>query len=493
LTHTAPPDVSVLDPALSDVPGRRSFVGAGWFTVIASLMCGLAPMLLIGSTKLGVKAPFAHDDAWRIALLVCVVVGVRFAWVVATHPQRVYEIIFWLFTYVFLGLAPMLQMRTGIYPETIPVLDTSLNLRTMGLIIIASIAFGAGLAMAGNGAKLREKLVNRQHRVYQTAPHRLLALCTGALLFSTFYASKLGLGVLFGDRDTRSAIEASIFPPTINAVVKATATLPLIICFTGLMRWRQERKQQGLSGPTVLPVLVLLMLFTVVNPVSVPRYYAGTAVLSVLAAAGAVRNARRARIFALALAFGLVLGFPYASAARTPETASLADRGGPATVLTSADFDAFDQLNNAIGLVQQEGAQDGRQASGALLFFVPRAIWESKPEDTGPLLAQFRDYKIENLSSPLQAEMYVDGGTFWLIVGMGLFGFAIRKLDLRAALDHTTGSSALSVVLPFYMIIILRGSLLQAMAGLAVLVTTGLFVGGRRVPQPHPTPIPASA
>lgn len=442
------------------------------------MMCGLAPALLIGSTQLGTREPTVHDPHWALTLWILIPVGLRFAWVVATKPQRFFEVVFWLFTYVFLGLAPMVQLRTGQLPETIPVLDTSLNLETILLIIAGSITFALGLALGGGDSRTRQRVRKFEST---TAPHRLLILCAVSMLFSTYYASRLGLGVLFGPRDSRSAIEGNIWPQTVNAVVKAGATFPLIICFTGLMRWRRERKAIGLPGPTWLPVLVFVLLAVVVNPISVPRYYAGTAILAVAAGLGAISTPRRARIFALAIAFGLVLGFPYASAARTTETTTLADRGGPARVLASADFDAFDQINNSIAYVRANGPAHGQQFSGAMLFFVPRAVWTSKPEDTGPLLADFREYKVTNLSSPIFAELFVDGGWALVLVGMAAIGFGVRRVDLRAVRETQRGSStALAVVLPFYMIILLRGSLLQAMAGLAVLVTTGLFVGGRK-------------
>lgn len=458
-------------PQTAPLPTVSPTSAAIWFTLTATLVSGVAPLLLVSSTPLGGQ----HSGAWPLAWLFAIAAGLRFSWVVGQGAQRLFEVVFWLFTYIFLGLAPMLQMRSGVYPETIPFLDVDYNARAMGVIAVgaASAAFGMLLAGSVNG----RRAVRAGSARVPTAPHRLLTACVASLMFSSAYVLVIGPGTLFLSRNERSAIEAAIFPATINAIVKASSTLPLIICFAALMRLRQERREQGRVGPTVLPIVVLVMLLLVVNPASVPRYYAGTALLAVLAAVGATRTPTRGRVFALTLAFSLVIVFPYASATRTAETLSLADLGGPAQTLTTADYDAFDQINNGVAYVEERGAQRGTQVLGAALFAVPRDLWTSKPIDTGPLLAEYRAYKTTNLSSPLWAEFFVDGGWLGLIIGMGAFGALIRRLDLRALGPYR---STLAAVVPFYLIIVLRGPLLQAMAGLTVLTLTGLFVSGRR-------------
>ncbi len=443
-----------------------------WFAIIATLMAGIAPVMLISSTPLN----DGSSPAWIPAYIFVIVVGLRFAWVVATQPQRLFEVVFWLFTYVFMGLAPIAQLRSGRYPSTISFVDTSLNVETVAAVAIGTAAFCVGLAIAGQ----RRKGPRRAYRVPRTNPYRLQILCFFSILFTLLYIHKVGVGVLLGNRLHRSNVEADIYGPLITAIVNASATLPLIICFAGLIRWRRERKRQGLRGPIFLPFVVFVLMAIVLSPTSIPRYYFGTAIIAVLASLGATSTPLRARLFALLLAFGLVIVFPFAAASRTPERLTLADLGGPAQVLTTADFDAFDQLNNGIAYVDQNGAQNGQQLAGAVLFAVPRMFWENKPIDTGILLAQYRDYDEENLSAPIWAEFFVDGGWGFLIIGMAGLGYLLRRLDLRAALDRGAGGTALLITLPFYLVIILRGSLLQSMAGFSVLVLTGLFITTRK-------------
>jgi hypothetical protein len=467
---------AVVEPAGSDVahedarPGPQRGSAWVWFAVSATVLVGLAPTLVMGSTPLSERS----SDAWPWAWLVTLLVGLRYAWVVAVAPSRLYELIVWLFTYVFLGLAALAQMRSGTYPGTTPDLDTSLNATTMAVIGVGAAAFGVGLLL-GPG---------QRERFRQPAPrmsnHRLLFFTALVLLFSAWYASRVGIGTLFTTRAERTAVEEITFgDPTVRAVIKAAATLPLVVAFSGLVRLRRQREQEGRRGPVMLTGLVLVVMVIVISPVSSPRYLFGTAALAVVVALGATTTTARTRWFALLLAAGLVLVFPYADATRRPGPG--AELSGPAQALSSSDFDAFDQVNNAVAYVQAEGTTQGGQALGAALFWVPRSIWAGKPQDTGVLLADFREYTFSNLSAPLWAELFINGGWPVLVLGMAALGVLVRRLDGGPVTDGRGrhGGGVLADILPFYFIIMLRGSLLQSMAGFAVLAASGLFVSER--------------
>ncbi len=467
--------------ALAELPRRalhpRSLsASAAWFGVTAVGLGILAPILLISATPLG----SGSSSAWVWAWVLTVVAGVRYAWLVATAPYRLYELIFWLFTDVFLGFAPLVQMRSGRYPATTKFIDTSLNGEAMLVVGIGVAAFCIGLSIVGNRHATRHSAPKK----FALTPGGLILLTTLALLVTAYYTSKVGVSTMFASRDTRSLTESRVWSnATNNAVIKAAATWPLVICFTGLMRLRAERSKAGLKGPVFLHWLVLVVLVVVVNPISSPRYVAGTAALAVLVALGAARTQKRARIFAVILAIGMVFVFPYAAFARTSTQTPSAQRGGTAQVLASSDFDAFDQIDNTLSYVHANGVSDGQQLIGAAFFWVPRAVWPGKPEDTGILLAQFRGYKFKNLSEPLWGEFFIDGGWILLAGGMMMLGAALRRFDGRSSdwiANHNR--SILGTILPFYLVIILRGSLLAAMAGLAVVVVSAVVVNRARWP-----------
>ncbi len=453
----------------SDLPAA----GALWFPLTATLLSGVAPLLLMQSTPLGRES----SDAWVWAWALTVVVGLRYAWLVAEGRRRLFEVVFWLFAYVFLGLAPLVQMRSGVYPGTTPDIDLTLNGTTMAVVVVGCAAFAVGGSIAAVMQRPQARRSSADDGV--PAASRVRLLTVGALLFSAYYVSQVGVGTVFSSRSARSDAQSAVWPiPPVSAVVAAAATLPLVVAFAALMQLRRVRRAEGRSGPWLLLLLVALALGVLVNPISNPRYVAGTAALSVIVALGAVATDRRMRSFAVVLAVGLVLVFPYADIARYAGQTGSDSRGGPAEVLSSPDFDAFDQINNALAYVDEAEPVPGRQLLGAALFFVPRSLWPGKPEDTGVVLADFRGYAVTNLSAPLWAEAFVNGGWVGLVVLMGAVGIVVRRFDERvdAVRPRPPRPGVIATTIPFYAIIMFRGSLLQSMAGFTVLLVCGLFV-----------------
>jgi hypothetical protein len=114
-----------------------------------------------------------------------------------------------------------------------------------------------------------------------------------------------------------------------------------------------------------------------------------------------------------------------------------------------------------------------------LFFWVPRSIGPDKPIDTGILLANFRGYSFTNLSSPLWAEFAINFGVVCTLLLMIGFGAGVVILDLRLPRAFAVGGTAaiIGAILPAYMIILLRGSLLQASGGLFVMIASMAFLG----------------
>jgi F0F1-type ATP synthase membrane subunit c/vacuolar-type H+-ATPase subunit K len=469
-------------PSGGETQGAAAAAASAWFSVIGICFGGVVPLLLITSVPLSE----ASSPAWTAACGLSVVAGLRYAWLVANGSRRLFELVFWLFTYVFMALAPLVQMRSGRYPATTPYLDTGLNGTAMAVIIAGAVAFAVGAGLAGSrtggGAARQPALLSSV---------RVTMLATFALLFAAYFAYKVGVDALLTSRADRAQAVAALWPnSTTSAVVQALATWPLVISFAAALSLRAQRRRRGLRGPSVLPLVVLAVLLLLVNPISTPRYISGTALLAVAVSMGVATTRGRVRRFGVVLATGLVLVFPYADFARYAGGTSgeEGNSGGPASVLATSDFDAFAQVNNTVAYVaaaqeaQPELSAPGRQLVGVALFWVPRSIWEDKPKDTGILLAEFKGYAVTNLSAPLWSEFFINGGWVLLVFLMALLGWVVRRSDNRVIARSTVVSrpGVLAATLPFYFIILLRGSLLQAMAGLSVLVACGLFVTVRQ-------------
>jgi hypothetical protein len=183
---------------------------------------------------------------------------------------------------------------------------------------------------------------------------------------------------------------------------------------------------------------------------------------------------------------GSVVLFPYLDLFRNGN-ATLQVRSVTAFFTQKTDYDSLVQVGNSWALVQSYGLDVGRQMSGVVAFFVPRSIWPDKPIDTGSVLARYINYPNENLSAPLWGEFYVNFGILGVLLGFGLAGFLAQKATSRylLALSRTAMSHAINLsvfmypVLAVYFVLILRGSLLQAMGKLVVLIAVMLIFTAR--------------
>ncbi|MDT5136387.1 MAG: hypothetical protein QOD58_649, partial [Mycobacterium sp.] len=99
-----------------------------------------------------------------------------------------------------------------------------------------------------------------------------------------------------------------------------------------------------------------------------------------------------------------------------------------------------------------------------------------------------RGYFFTNLSAPLWIELYLNGSWLLLAVGMFALGFAVHRWDTRlnAELSFYRMPGVLGCILPFYSMILLRGSLLQAASFLSCVVAFAAFASQRKKPKARP-------
>ena len=158
--------------------------------------------------------------------------------------------------------------------------------------------------------------------------------------------------------------------------------------------------------------------------------------------------------------------------------------GNPIESLMSDDYDSFAQIMNGYLIAVRDGIVPGRQFLGVLTWWVPRDMWPGKPVDTGMYIANMRGYGFTNLSSPLWVELFLNGSWMFLVISMLLMGFGLHRWDTRldGQFERLNMPSVLGCILPFYMLILLRGSLLQASSFLFFILASSAFV--RQPPKP---------
>lgn len=435
-------------------------------TFAAIVLAAAVPVLLYN-----VGQPTAGDSPFPLTLIV-ILSGLRFAWILGSRTRHLHEMVVWLFVYYFLGVAPFLQQRIQ-YPGTTPNIDTGLVEQAAYVALIGAVALLVGSFLGSRWSSSSE--VEPRFAINE---RRTIQLAWFALALATVYIAQVGPAALFASRsDASMARQESFGTDPIGSILRAGAAMGLLVAFVGLMHLRRMRKLEQIAYPRFLTILVLVTLFACVNPISSARYTFGTVALAALATIGAYATVRRFRIVAVSAIVGMVVVFPILDTFRRSLDTQV-EFVSPIDSLTTGDFDAFAQIVNTIEYTTVHGITWGRQIIGVILFWVPRSAWPDKPIDTGTLLAEFKGYNFLNLSAPMWSEFMINFGWVGLVIGMIALGFLFRRLDVRAeaALRISQIPPVLGCIIPFYLLIVLRGSLLQAMANLVVILICGWFI-----------------
>lgn len=408
---------------------------------------------------------------WTLRATV-VVSSLRYAWIVGSPVRRPFELVFWLFNYFFFGAAPLVQIATT-WPDTTPNVATDYvaPAAIAGFVSACSVITGSFLAGRPRRQKAAEFIAER------VDARRVYLLSVIALVAAGIYVASVGVASLFLARGDLAVLSGT--SPT-EIIIRAAGTMGLLVAFVALIHLRAQRRSAGRKWPVLFTAVVLVTLLTVVNPVSSPRYYFGTVLLAVVSALGAFATVRRFRAVALSAIAAIAVVFPALDTfRRSLDTAVTIE--SPLRSLVSGDFDAFAQTANTIDYLAANGVTYGEQLLGPLLFWVPRSVWPGKPLDTGVLVAEYKGYNFTNLSAPLASELLINFSWIGLVIGMFALGHLLRRLDDRAELQLASVGlpTVAATVLPFYMLIVYRGSLLQATANLVVLIAASWFVRAR--------------
>lgn len=419
------------------------------------------------------------NSYWLWSLPIIAISAARFAWLIGNGERRLFEMIFWQYSYAFLGLAPLAQLRENLFPETDPRMDITYTAAAALIALVGCCAFLAGAGLDNVTARRRYWAAKRTHdvvkQVFTVNYTRTVLFCAFAVLVNIYYLSHVGWILFMESRTEAQEAAAAAWPSAmhLDVIVGACSSMALLVAFIALMRFRKEAKRARMWGETISPhvmrtnmaliVIIGMLLANTMNPISTARYLSGTAMLAVATAFGLFATKLRFRVTACAFLAGMLLIFPLADAFRYSGQAELKSTS-PIQSLLSPDFDSFVELMNGYLVAARDGIVPGKQFSAVLLFWLPRSLWTHKPVDTGIYIANERGYGMTNVSAPLWIEFYLNGGWLLLAVGMFALGFGLHRWDTRLNdqfdLDGMPGLVA--CILPFYLMILLRGSFLQA-------------------------------
>lgn len=420
--------------------------------------------------------PKDPDLAAYLALGVVEYCALRLSVMAHSAQPRLLAITFFVFIYVWGGLAAFAQITAGVFPWLI---RHGPNHPYLGMlqIILALSAYEIGQLIA-----LRRPRIYVQPIRLALSQRSVLWVCVAATVL--FLIGMLMLGgpqVLFKTRAAYGiAVGAAVSSKMQSLVGSSLMRAPtfaafVLVCIICKRDWRTMRT--GRKRAFLWLLLYSATLNLIGNwPPALPRQWLGVVVLTPVFV---LVSWRRWQVASLAVTFVAVIlfVFPYADAFRREiSLSSSALESALKTpvveqILHKGDFDVFQQSLNNMVAAEARGHTLGMNFLGAALFWFPRSIWPSKPDGTGVEVAKAVGYRWNqtNLSAPLWMEFYAAFGWWGIAVLMGLFSYVSGALD-RAFIRSRSEpymSSLFHVLVPFfaaYQFILVRGDLLNGTA-----------------------------
>ncbi|MFJ3705864.1 MULTISPECIES: hypothetical protein [Streptomyces] len=443
--------------------------------LILGLVCFLPAVI---AAQPGVEV---RDTAYWLQLVLTCYAGARLATMILSTRRRLLQGVFWMFVYIAMGVAPFAQVVIGQTPT--PMVGPRQDLVTaIAMVLVGCAAYDLGALLASRRPLRRRTVSVRSWGPALAHPVRLRLLVLVAFAASAFYVLKLGgPAVFFSSRqeinETVAATGVAAEGSNVgSAFLKGFGQVPALLALLLYTRRLATSYRARRTPSTVLVWVALGALNLVVNnPISNARYW----FLTVLMAFVFTALPSSAAVYRTVLATGVVgalVVFPYADKFRYDDEAQRSAQSASVfEPLVTKDYDQMVMFANTISWVDTREHTYGRQLAGSALFFVPRAVWSGKPEDTGVRVGQWMGLRMTNLSAPLWTEFWVDFGASGMIGGLALIGYAAARTDRRYALAVTRAGpgpgSVLAIAAPLiagYTFILLRGPLLQAAGKLAI-------------------------
>ena len=328
-------------------------------------------------------------DALPLPLLALhIYLSVRLAVVATSLNPRLITLMFLLFHYWFFSVVPIHQLSAGRFPE--PTSYSSGQLLEVTIYVLVSIvAFDifASLALRHRQFRLRHIGTALSAQIQR----RLLVL---GIIATASAAATFGLAlVVSGSRDELSrAIQTSglRLGPGLTAALLLQTVYRVPIFVSVLIVADAARRSGKVAVSRPLLVVSSLALAISISPLNTPRYWTATVLLAFLFVLWPpLTAARRTALVAFAL-FGLLLVFPVSDAFRhevSPSAITDEISRSLQDPWASRDWDAFQTTLDASIHRRELNLGPGENLVGAALFWFPRAMWETKPQPTGPLVA----------------------------------------------------------------------------------------------------------
>lgn len=437
----------------------RGFRWAAWsYAAFIALTLLPAAVRLGGSTQSG----------WGVKLLAIFTAVVLAAGLFRASTSRQFSLawaMFWMWTYVFLGLAPLHQVAFGIFPWhgvfTEQTVVVALCVVLLGTVIATVAEFLASRYKSGSqradvGFEPTRVGISRMRGV-------LLGILVGYVVVVALFITITGSALFQG----KQALQAQL---ALNADIPGAGTLFFIGTAGGIVlpAIAIVARRNGVRIPVWLIVLVTVGAALATNPLTGSRFLTGGFLVATVGALVVGRSI--SRLMPLGIGVALISIFPSLDLVRGDGTGSAGIAISlPSESLVGFDFDAFEMLLRAVSLA---GHLPVEGPGPLLLLIAPFIRWVPflsplvADMSTGRVVAEATGASYHNLSMPLWGEAYVVGGIVGVIVAFAILGVIIGMIRPPAdtpMLRRLPTALIIDAPIAALLLIILRGSLYEVL------------------------------
>ncbi len=413
------------------------------------------------------------------SILTFIVIGaISVFFIIKEQRERVYSLnlTHWFFIFVFFSLTPFIQYSFGKFPLWLSKKE-ELSICYANLLIITWVVF---YQLGYSIKKYRISKLFSSLKRFEIGRKGVYLSIYLSFIICIVFLFIFGVKNLLIRGAYKEVLDSIRFHPLLIIVDKFFRFIPLLSLAGFILiknKWANKREWW-----VILTALILINLL-VNNPLASPRYWAGTVTLGFLAMLFRKLNRGKGYITAILL-IGILFIFPltYELRYRIVETLSLSDfrLSKLRTAYTSPDFDAYEMGVHTTEYVAKEGITWGKQLSGPLLFWIPRALWKGKPVGSGVVVGRYFSYPQTNLSCPLPFEGYINFGVIGLIVFSYLLGALFSSLDeYHWKVSTSTSTDIISAYYPFFLvfsIFAMRGDLMSSFSYTVMFIAAGLVL-----------------
>jgi len=338
------------------------------------------------------------------------------------------RVMYWFYSYVFLGLSPLISFITSFWKLT-PVNNDTI-IYALCLIIFSNLIFELGYNFR------KKKNLNVEYKFYEINFKRYF------FFIISYFVISLILIIFIGFEVQTSIIRRLFdfsFSPKEQVIEWLYRTTPGILF---IFLYYMNKLNKNLF--CFLFLLSTLNLLLVINPVSGPRAIIFFLYFSIL-----ITFFYDFKKLKLLFLFILLSGIFFSHFQQIVQRYIAAKEFLPnysiIDYFLEGHFDGFEQIIHTLDYVIHNSSTYGQQLLGAIFFFIPRIVWPNKPIGSGDFLLyeyilNYTDSINANISSPLLAEMIINFSYFLGPVTFFIFGWLAGLLDYKYKLERSAFS-----------------------------------------------------